>query len=388
MTLNKKDVMNGMKNMMRCGAIAIACAFPHLGHGAVTVFFDEAQVATIVATGTTSDTISSEGYLFTFTRDKLFTGGVGLTNPIGRSVRVPWPQGVEAQAVTTGPVFSSAKITIRRVDGGLFDLTSFTAKLLANTFGAGGSIEIMPKLDGEDARNDPYYFDASGSYGMLFSYNTTTPGYQGNTSPLTNYEAYVISLYVDYALTALTLDNVDVLTNHAPTDIDISHAFVPENEPAVTWIGTLSTVDVDISDTFAYTLVNGAGGDDNYRFYLVDADLYAAIPFNFEIQSNFSIRVESSDQGLLFTQKILIVHVQDVDEPPPELHALPVMTETQSVINWTSMTNHTYSLYESTNLMEGFHLVEGGMAATPPFNMYTSAVTAAETRVWMITTEP
>jgi hypothetical protein len=63
---------------------------------AVTVFFNPAQVAAPVETGITSDTINCEGYLFTYTRDKLFTGGIG-PDPIGRGVRVPWPTGIEAQ---------------------------------------------------------------------------------------------------------------------------------------------------------------------------------------------------------------------------------------------------------------------------------------------------
>jgi hypothetical protein len=104
---------------------------------ATTVFFGESQVATLEAEGVTWDTISSRGYEFTSTRDKLFTGGTG--HVIGRQVRVPWPDGVEAQAVTTPPpgvTDHKARITLARVDGDQFDLTAFTAKLLANTAGA------------------------------------------------------------------------------------------------------------------------------------------------------------------------------------------------------------------------------------------------------------
>jgi hypothetical protein len=43
----------------------------------VTVdFFDDSQVVTPVAAGVTWDTVSSNGYLFTYTRDKLSTGGI------------------------------------------------------------------------------------------------------------------------------------------------------------------------------------------------------------------------------------------------------------------------------------------------------------------------
>ncbi len=151
--------------------------------GASTVvFFDNSQVATPVESGVTRDTIRSNGYLFTYTRDKLFTGGTG--HVIGRQARIPWPEGVEAQTVTTPPpgvTDYKARINLQRVDGDVFDLTSFTAKLLANTAGAGGSIEIMPLLNGEDAFSDPLYFDASGYYGNAFSYNES-PNPWGSTA--------------------------------------------------------------------------------------------------------------------------------------------------------------------------------------------------------------
>ncbi len=180
-----------------------------------TVFFDPSQSAVPVASGVTSDTIRSNGYVFTYTRDKLFTGGTG--HVIGRQVRVPWPEGIEAQAVTAPPrgvTDYKARITVRRVDGRPFDLTAFTAKLLANTAGAGGKIEIMPLLNGEDAFSDPLAFDATGIAGNMFSYDTS-PSYQGSTALLKGYDTYKIGLYVDFALTALTLESAFV-----PGDFD------------------------------------------------------------------------------------------------------------------------------------------------------------------------
>jgi hypothetical protein len=189
-------------------AAAVSCCFSNTPADAeTTVFFDSCQIATVVASGVTSDTVSSRGYLFTYTRDKLFTGGTG--QPIGRPVRVPWPAGVEAQAVTTPPpgvTDYKARITLQRVDGNVFDLPAFTAKLLANTAGAGGSIEIMPVVNGEDAFNDPLYFDATGYYGQTFSYDTS-PNPWGSTALLTGFDTYKIGLYVDFALIALTLQS-------------------------------------------------------------------------------------------------------------------------------------------------------------------------------------
>lgn len=161
-----------------------------------TVFFDASQGTNLVAAGTTSDTLSSTGYLFTCTRDKLFTGGVGLTNPIGRYLRVEWPTGLEAQAVTVGPVLSKARLTLQREDGQPFAIQSLAVKLLANTAGAGAAFEIMPKLNGEDGRPDPYMYPATGYYGSQFSYQTPE---------LSGFDTYIITLYVDYALLKLTV---------------------------------------------------------------------------------------------------------------------------------------------------------------------------------------
>lgn len=187
-----------------------AAAFAPISSAATTVFFNSNQVAISEASGVTSETISCDGYLFTYTRDKLFTGGGSV--PIGRSERVSWPNGIEAQAVTTPPAGVTdykARITITRVDGQVFDLVEFTARLLANTVGTGGAIEIMPLVNGEDAFNDPLYFDVSGIYGMSFSYDES-PNYLGSTALLKGYDTYKVALFVDFAFTRLVLRDASV----------------------------------------------------------------------------------------------------------------------------------------------------------------------------------
>lgn len=94
-----------MPSKLALATAASLCALflPVPVHAVTTTFFDASQTMTLVASGTTSDTISTEGYLFTYTLDKLFTGGVGLTTPIGRTQIVQWPTGLHAQAVTSGP---------------------------------------------------------------------------------------------------------------------------------------------------------------------------------------------------------------------------------------------------------------------------------------------
>ena len=180
---------------------ALLFLLPAAAPAVVTVYFDPSQVATLIQAGDTFDTIACQGYLFTYTRDKLFTGGTGQV--IGRQVRIPWPDGLEAQYVTEGPSPTKASITVKRQDGGVFDLTSFTAHLLANA-GAGRAIEIVPLLGGQEPLPDPLYFDVSGNYGMEFAYDTS-PNPWGSTAALVGYDEYRINLTLDYALVALTL---------------------------------------------------------------------------------------------------------------------------------------------------------------------------------------
>ena len=160
------------------------------------VYFNAAQTATVTASNITAITINSGGYLFTYSQDGYFTGGLG-GGPIGRFFSVVWPNGVQAQAYTAGPLTGSgANITLKRADGKKFDLQSFTGKILLNTAGAGGAFEIMPQLNGNDAFANPLQFDCTGYSGMSFPY--TTPA-------LTNYDTYLIHMWGDFALTALTL---------------------------------------------------------------------------------------------------------------------------------------------------------------------------------------
>jgi hypothetical protein len=115
-----------------------------------------------------------------------------------------------------GPVTSAARIDLKRQDGEPFAIQSFTAQLLANTGGAGAAFEIMAMLNGEDGVPDAFMYDATGYYSMRLTYNTP---------PLTGFDAYKITLYVDYALMNLTVVDttpaLDILPL-GPTSFQIS----------------------------------------------------------------------------------------------------------------------------------------------------------------------
>lgn len=98
-------------------------------------------------------------------------------------------------------------------------------------------------------------------------------------------------------------------TNQAPTDIALSNASVPENQPPATTVGTFSTTDPNTGDTFTYTLVSGTGSTDNGSFTISGNTLQTAATFNYQTQNSYSIRVRNTDQGGLWVEKVFTITV-------------------------------------------------------------------------------
>jgi pectate lyase len=107
-----------------------------------------------------------------------------------------------------------------------------------------------------------------------------------------------------------------VNANAAPTDIVLSNATVPENQPSGSLVGVLSTVDPNVGDYFDYQLVDVPGSTDNGSFTIVGNELRTAASFDYEAKSAYSIRVRSVDQGGLFIEKAFTILVTNVNETP------------------------------------------------------------------------
>lgn len=107
-------------------------------------------------------------------------------------------------------------------------------------------------------------------------------------------------------LGAVELDNV------APTDVLLSPATVPENQPVGTPVGSLTSTDADSGDSHTYTLVAGTGDTDNAAFTIVGGSLQTAAIFDFESRSSYSVRVQTTDAGGLSFEQVLTIGVTDV----------------------------------------------------------------------------
>ncbi len=89
-----------------------------------------------------------------------------------------------------------------------------------------------------------------------------------------------------------------------------------ENAAADTVIGTLSTTDPDVGNTFTYSLVSGAGDTDNASFNILGDNLRTSAVFDYEAQNAYSVRVRSADQGGLYYEEAVNITVTNVNEAP------------------------------------------------------------------------
>ena len=103
-------------------------------------------------------------------------------------------------------------------------------------------------------------------------------------------------------------------TNNIPTDINISNNNINENVAAWTTIWTLSTIDEDTLDTHTYTFVNWAWDTDNSRLSITTNSLSINESPDYELKSQYNIRIETDDWNWWTFQKQIIIYINNVWE--------------------------------------------------------------------------
>ncbi len=113
---------------------------------------------------------------------------------------------------------------------------------------------------------------------------------------------------------ALTINVNDVAENSSPTDIVLSNSSIDENSPLGAVVGTFSTTDADIGDSFTYQLLSGSNA-----FIIVGDELLTNSSLDFETQSSYNIGVRTTDQTGASYEEVLTINVNDVAESPTDI---------------------------------------------------------------------
>ena len=114
------------------------------------------------------------------------------------------------------------------------------------------------------------------------------------------------------------LHSITVVGNSAPADIILSQSSVAENQEVGEEVGTFEVIDFD-GDAPVYSLVDGAGSDDNAAFTIEGNILKANTVFDFETKSSYTIRVRATDEGGGFFEDQFTIGVSDANDPLTDL---------------------------------------------------------------------
>ncbi|BAZ12675.1 YD repeat-containing protein [Calothrix sp. NIES-4071] len=175
------------------------------------------------------------------------------------------------------------------------------------------------------------YSLAPGFDSGLFNINSTTGVVTFKNAP--NYEApqdldgdNVYDLIVTASDGNLETDKTysvsvtNVNNDEAPKDISLSSTAIVEKSAIGTLVGTLSSTDGDLGDTFTYTLVNGTGSNDNAAFTISGNQLKInTAATNAITKPSNSIRVQTTDKNGLSYQKVFTINVTNLNEVPTDI---------------------------------------------------------------------
>ena len=107
--------------------------------------------------------------------------------------------------------------------------------------------------------------------------------------------------------------------NEAPTNLILYSSTIAENLPGGTTVGNFGPVDQDANETHAFSLVSGAGDEDNESFAISDSTLRIIGSADYEAKKSYSIRVRCTDSGGLHFEKAMTISVVNVNEAPTEV---------------------------------------------------------------------
>lgn len=146
-------------------------------------------------------------------------------------------------------------------------------------------------------------------------------------------------------------------TNDAPYGLSLDNISIEENLPARTFIGIFRTADYDVTGSYTYSFVAGAGSAANTRFLIVGDSLFSNNMFDFESESQLSIRVRTTDNGGFSLEQSFSVQILNRNDNPT-LITLSNKTITENLPN-RSLVGLLSSVDQDANNIFSYTLVSG-----------------------------
>ncbi|NDD92518.1 cadherin repeat domain-containing protein, partial [bacterium] len=184
---------------------------------------------------------------------------------------------------------------------------SLSSSSIAENESAGSTIGTLSSTDADPT--DSFTYSLAAGTGAADNASFTIIGSALKLAVSANYESkstYSVrirstdsgGLYFEKAFT-IAITGV----SEPPTNITLSSSSIAEGLPQGTIIGTLSATDPESASGVVYSLVSGSGDEDNSSFAISGSSLKVQVPINYDLKSQYSVRIRATDSSGLYFEK-------------------------------------------------------------------------------------
>lgn len=206
---------------------------------------------------------------------------------------------------------------------------------------SGGDLLVTLKNDDSDVGTNDLSIEEHDIFIFRLTNTELTPGNSTGTA-ISFFDGDDVML--DGSSEAVTAISLQFL-NSPPTDISISNDLVFENTDTSGGfpVGELSAVDLDVPETFTYSIVPGddaalftIGGSNNDELTLDDGVL------DHEIQASYFVTVRVVDSAGNSHEKGFTINVTNVNEPPTLMNSIGAVTAVEDQVSATFDLNSVF----------------------------------------------
>ena len=144
---------------------------------------------------------------------------------------------------------------------------------------------------------------------QLYSSGTFNPSDSYRQETFTNWTGINKIEIKVYGNGYFSVDDISyTVENVAPSNISLSNNIIGDGSASGTLVGVLSTTDSE--DTGPHTYSFAAGGVDNASFQISGDELRTNFTADYSLQSEYNIKIRTTDSGSLYFEKDLAVSIQ------------------------------------------------------------------------------
>ena len=175
--------------------------------------------------------------------------------------------------------------------------------------------------------NQQIFFSADNNSELIYTFDandlpsaTSQHTYDPGTTTINNESNNDLIDHVNEGKTSnANQNNANETPNQSPTDLELSNATIAEDSEDGAVVGTVSTTDPDLGDSFNYALIDNANGLFDIDSQTGEITVSNSNLLDFETNNSHNVTVEVTDTGGNKYTEVFDIVVEDINEAPTDL---------------------------------------------------------------------